>query len=256
MAITPILLAQLDVLWRNPVGNLALIRRHLVDVERDDQPLLVLPEMVSTGFTEDLDNLAEAPNGPWETSLTDALSVPTVLGIARRHADLTTNEAVYLRPGQPEEFAYRKIRPFRSEHKVVTAGSEIITFDHQGVRFCPLICYDLRFPELFRAGLCRGAEVFVVIASWPAPRQHHWELLLQARAVENQAYVIGVNRCGNDPNFHYAGGSMVINPHGDIIHHAGESESVTRIEIDPQMVRDWRAEFPGTKDYLERPSLA
>ncbi len=257
VTIIPILLVQFDVLWRNPDGNLSRLQSQLADIESDERQLLILPEMVSTGFTDDLDSLVEAPKGPWESSLSSGLAVPTILGIARRQPDGTiTNEAVYLPPSHSEETAYRKIRPFRSEHKVVTAGSDVITFDHQGVCFCPLICYDLRFPELFRAGLRQGAEVFVVIASWPAPRQHHWELLLQARAVESQAYVIGVNRCGNDPNFHYAGGSMVIDPLGEIVYHAGESESITRVEIDVQRVRDWRAEFPAIKDYLDQPGLA
>ncbi|MDA7525896.1 carbon-nitrogen family hydrolase [Verrucomicrobiales bacterium] len=257
MAIITILLAQLDVLWRNPTGNLSRLQRHLVDIEGDDQQLLVLPEMLSTGFTDDLDNLTEAPHGPWESSLMNELNVPTILGIARRQPDgRITNEAVYLKPDQAKDISYRKIRPFRSEHKVVTAGSEVITFDHAGVCFCPLICYDLRFPELFRTGLRQGAEVFIVIASWPASRQHHWELLLRARAVENQAYVVGVNRCGDDPNFHYSGGSMVIDPLGEIVYHAGESESVTRVDIDAQRVKDWRSEFPGTRDYLSQPDLA
>ena len=228
MAIIPILLAQLDVLWRNPPGNLSRLQGHLVDIEGDEDSLLVLPEMLSTGFTDNLSDLAEVAGGPWETSLVNGLDIPAVLGIARRQHDGTiTNEAVYLQPSRAEHVAYRKILPIRSEHKVVTAGCEVITFDHQGVRFCPLICYDLRFPELFRAGLRQGAEVFLVIASWPAPRHHHWELLLQ-----------------------------VIAPLGEILYHAGESESVTRVEIDAQRVRDWRAEFPGTKDYLDQPSPA
>ncbi|MDA7614709.1 hypothetical protein N8586_06195, partial [Verrucomicrobiales bacterium] len=82
MAIITILLAQLDVLWRNPTGNLSRLQRHLVDIEGDDQQLLVLPEMLSTGFTDDLDNLTEAPHGPWESSLMNELNVPTILGIA------------------------------------------------------------------------------------------------------------------------------------------------------------------------------
>ena len=257
MDIIPILLAQLDVLWRNPDGNLSRLQSHLADIQSNDRQLLVLPEMVSTGFTDDLDSLVEAPHGPWESACNSISDVPKILGIARRQPDRTiTNEAVYLPSDHSEEAAYRKIRPFRSEHKVVTAGSDVITFDHQGVCFCPLICYDLRFPELFRAGLHQGAEVFIVIASWPAPRQQHWELLLQARAVENQAYVIGVNRCGDDPNFHYVGGSMVIDPLGEIVYHAGDYESITRVEIDVQRVRDWRAVFPATKDYLKQPDLA
>ena len=217
--------------------------------------MLVLPEMMGTAFTDDLDDLVEPAGGPWENQLHQLLvqhQLPALAGIARRQANGSiTNEAVFLDPNAaiPTK-GYQKIRPFRSEHKVVTPGKTVTTFEYAGVRYCPLICYDLRFPELFREGLRQGAEVFLVIASWPAPRQNHWEMLLQARAIENQAYVVGVNRCGDDPNFHYSGGSMVIDPWGTVLYHAGDSECIKRVDIDVQQVRDWREEFPATRDYL------
>lgn len=252
MAIIQTLLAQLSILWRDPEANLSRLKS-LCPLEPTED-LLILPEMFLTGFTDELEELTEAPGGPFESALRSTLSerkLAAVAGIARRHAEgEIVNEAIFMSPGSTVPVSYRKIRPFRSEHKVVTPGHTVMTFDHAGARFCPLICYDLRFPELFREGLKQGAEVYIVIASWPATRQHHWELLLQARAVENQAYVIGVNRCGDDPNFHYAGGSMVVDPLGEVVYHAGESESISRVALDIQRVRDWRAEFPATKDYL------
>ena len=118
MAIITILLAQLDVLWRNPTGNLSRLQRHLVDIEGDDQQLLVLPEMLSTGFTDDLDNLTEAPHGPWESSLMNELNVPTILGIARRQPDgRITNEAVYLKPDQERTSATARSVPFEANTK-------------------------------------------------------------------------------------------------------------------------------------------
>jgi omega-amidase len=242
------------------VANLDRLRGLLGPLSGSDGRLLVLPEMMSTGFTDDLDSLVEPAGGSWEQDfhqLIAKIRLPSILGIARREGSEITNEALFFDAvnAQPQA-SYRKIRPFKSEHKVVTPGKQVSTFEYQGVTFCPLICYDLRFPELFRAGLRQGAEVFLVIASWPDRRQMHWETLLQARAIENQAFMVGVNRCGDDPELHYAGGSMVVDPHGNVIYHAGDSESITAVPIDVQMVRDWRSEFPGVSDYLRSPDLA
>ncbi|MEM7603581.1 MAG: nitrilase-related carbon-nitrogen hydrolase, partial [Verrucomicrobiota bacterium] len=110
------------------------------------------------------------------------------------------------------------------------------------------ICYDLRFPELFRRATAGGAELIVVIASWPTVRMEHWLTLLKARAIENLAYVVGVNRCGSDPNVDYPGRSVVIDPFGEILADAGGEDGLVGVEIDLARVRDWRAEFPALKD--------
>jgi predicted amidohydrolase len=254
-----VFLGQLSLLWRDPPGNLERLSELLGNVSSEAESLLVLPEMMTTGFTEDLAGLAQPPGGEWERRLqavVDAHGGVTLAGLARRHGDAIKNEAVWFRPGGDQaEGLYEKIRPFKSEHKVVTAGDEIRVFEHRGAIICPLICYDLRFPELFRAGLRLGAEVFVVIASWPSPRHDHWEGLLRARAVENQAYVIGVNRCGDDPNFHFRGGSMVVDPHGKVVYHAGEEEGIGEVSLDLNEVREWRELFPAVRDYMERPEV-
>jgi predicted amidohydrolase len=123
-----------------------------------------------------------------------------------------------------------------------------VIFEWAGLKISPLICYDLRFPELARAAVKLGAEVLVYIAAWPVKRYHHWITLLQARAIENQACVIGVNRTGQDPQFSYNGRSLVVDPHGIIIADAGEREQALRAELDTQVIRDWRAQFPALRD--------
>lgn len=113
----------------------------------------------------------------------------------------------------------------------------------------PFICYDLRFPEIFRAAaLGLGSELLVVIASWPIKRAQHWVTLLQARAIENQAYVIGVNRCGTDPNFTYPGRSMVVDPHGVILVDASDVEGTVSARLDRARVASWREQFPALRD--------
>ena len=113
----------------------------------------------------------------------------------------------------------------------------------------PFICYDLRFPELFRcAALRHQPELYVVIANWPEKRITHWVRLLQARAIENQAYVVGVNRVGNDPKNAYPGRSVVIDPKGNTLLDAGGAVGCFHCDIEPQIVREYRAGFPALAD--------
>jgi len=112
----------------------------------------------------------------------------------------------------------------------------------------PAVCYDLRFPELFRTPAARGAELICVIANWPAARESHWLALLKARAIENQAYVAAVNRCGRDPNVEYAGRSQIIGPRGEVLEDAGNGEAVIAAELDATLLRQYRGQFPALGD--------
>ena len=123
-----------------------------------------------------------------------------------------------------------------------------MTFEWRGFVVAPFVCYDLRFPEIFRAAAHRGASLFVVIALWPVKRQQHWLTLLQARAIENQAYVVGVNRVGAEPEFLYPGRSVVVDPHGVIIADAGEREHILAAALDVNVVAAWRRDFPALRD--------
>ena len=134
------------------------------------------------------------------------------------------------------------------------SGSEIENEGTEGsarsaaLRICPAICYDLRFPELFRIGLTMGAEAFALGANWPQARQAHWRALAIARAIENQAFVFAVNRTGADPHLQYAGGSIVVGPKGDVLGELGDEEQVLSVEVDVELVRAWRREFPAWRD--------
>ena len=110
------------------------------------------------------------------------------------------------------------------------------------------ICYDLRFPELFRKGVRAGVDFFIIPANWPAPRAPHWRLLLQARAVENQAYVLGVNRVGQDPKVGYSGGSLLVDPKGEILSEGGETEDVLVGTLDYSLLAEYRKTFPALED--------
>lgn len=249
---------QYDIAWEDRAANFERIRALLLDAGVKIEPgsLVVLPEMFATGFSMDVTVTAEGdPSESLAFLRTLARETKaTVLGglVTRSPASggLGRNELRVIGPDGVEVVRYQKVRTFRytREFDHYERGAEIVTFDWAGLTVCPLICYDLRFPELFRRGAAKGAEVFVVIASWPAVRADHWVTLLRARAIENQAWVVGVNRTGRDPNWVYPGRSVVIDPHGAIVADAGAEPGQVVAEIDPATVRGWRAEFPALKD--------
>jgi predicted amidohydrolase len=172
-------------------------------------------------------------------------------GLVVRGSDGTArNQAVFFSEMGEVVGRYSKMQPFTlgGEHECHAPGKEVVVIPWSGWKIAPLVCYDLRFPELAREATKHGAEALVFIASWPARRHQHWLALLQARAIENQAYVIGVNRCGSDPEFQYAGRSVVVDPHGVIIADAGGHEHVCSGVIDRAVLDAWRAEFPVLRD--------
>ena len=139
---------------------------------------------------------------------------------------------------------------FRSAAKTSTllAAMKPVRVPCGSFRVAPFICYDLRFPEIFRHQTRLGAQVLVVIANWPAPRDTHWQTLLCARAIENQAYVIGVNRVGDDPNLTYAGHSLILDPRGETLAIAGESPQLIQANLQLETLTEYRQEFPVLRD--------
>jgi omega-amidase len=247
-------LVQFDVAWEDRAANHARIRALLDAAAPEPGSLVVLPEMAFSGFSldpgrtaqgtarEDEDFLRQVA-GQYQSTVVGGLVSPAGDGCG-------ANQSVAIGPDGALLARYTKLQPFTpgGESGPYPAGHEIVSFEWNGFKAAPFICYDLRFPEHFRAAARLGAELFIVIASWPVKRHHHWLTLLQARAIENLAFVIGVNRCGSDPNFSYNGRSVVVSPHGHIIADAGEQERVLGARIDAGEVRDWREQFPALRD--------
>ena len=169
--------------------------------------------------------------------------------------DAARNRATLIDPDGEPQGTFEKLHPFSYGREIehFSGGDHLLVADVAGMRVCPMICYDLRFPEAWRIGARAGAEVFTIGASWPDARQHHWRALLIARAIENQAFVIAVNRTGRDPHLGYAGGSMMISPMGEIIGEADNNACVLQGDVDAGVVREWRATFPALQDI--RPDL-
>lgn len=249
-------LVQLDCAWENKRANHQRVHELLEEEPPATGSLIVLPEMFSTGFSFNTAATSQHPGDREDDAFLSGLAMKHrchVIGgvVSESSSGRCRNEAVVFDPEGREAARYAKRRPFNigGEGAVHEAGREIATFEWQGMKVAPLICYDLRFPELAReAVLDHGAEVLVYIASWPSRRHQHWLTLLQARAIENLAYVIGVNRAGQDPQFSYAGRTVAVDPHGVIIADAGAQERVMTLRIDPEAVRCWRKEFPALED--------
>ncbi len=244
---------QLDIAWEDKATNFRKVCDLLAGTPPQPGSLVVLPEMFACGFSMNLGVTRQTEKREDETFLRDLAreTRSTVVGgLVNPDGERGRNESVAYSPDGELLARYTKIHPFSGGGEDVghVAGTDIVTFSWAGFTVAPFVCYDLRFPEIFRAAARRGAELFVVIALWPVKRQHHWLTLLQARAIENQAYVVGVNRTGTDPNFSYSGRSVVVDPHGVIIADAGEQERVLIASLDVESVRAWRRDFPALRD--------
>ena len=245
---------QLDSVWEDPRANFAKVESILAAVPPSEGTLIVLPEMFATGFSVDLSKTMHGAARETEgflRTLAIRHRCTVIGGLINPGTDgRGRNESVAFAADGTLLARYVKQRPFSGagESEVHEAGTGAVLFSFGGFTIAPLICYDLRFPELFREATRRGADIFVEIAAWPVKRIGHWLTLLKARAIENMAFVVGVNRTGLEPRFEYCGRSVVVDPHGEIIADAGEGECVLTATVDTEVVRAWRAEFPALRD--------
>ena len=245
---------QFNIAWEDKAANFAKVRRMLAEHSPGANSLIVLPEMFATGFSMNVGRVAEPPRGETHAFLS-ALAAEwksyVIGGVATdAGGDKARNEALLFDPEGQEIARYLKQQPFTlgGERDRYEAGTRHVLATCDEFSVAPLICYDLRFPELFRAAARDGAQVFAVIANWPRPRDAHWLHLLRARAIENQAYVVGVNRCGNDPRLVYRGQSLIVDPYGNTLAEAGEDEQLLSAELDMKELVDYRRKFPALAD--------
>jgi predicted amidohydrolase len=249
-----ILAAQIDPVELEPEANLERAIKLVASTASAGAALLVLPETWSTGYdlpaARQLRDRSEAILSP----LADAArthGVAVVGSMVVPDGDDAANAAVLITADGRIGLRYAKshlIDVYR-EKEIFRAGRAAPTVELGGTRLGVAICYDLRFPELFRAFVDDGAEVLVVVAQWPELRIGHWELLLRARAIENQAWVIGLNRVGSDRSTTYGGRSQVIDPWGTVVASApGDAEAELVVDLDLGMLRDLRRDFPVLAD--------
>jgi predicted amidohydrolase len=216
--------------------------------------LVVLPELwPQGGFAYDRwEEQAERADGPTVQALSAAaseLGAMVHMGsfVERDETGRLFNTSVLLGADGAVLTSYRKMHLFgfgEGEPKLMTPGTEVVVHDGLGVA----TCYDLRFPELFRALVDRGAIALVMASAWPAKRVGHWRLLAQARAVENQMYVVACNTAGTHAGVPMGGHSMVVDPWGVVLAEAGEEEEVLAVDLDLASVASTRASFPVLAD--------
>jgi len=251
-------LVQFSPLWEDKGANFSKVQ-HLVELcSPEPHSLVVLPEAFATGFSLNLQVTCDGEPEQTQAFLSRLSSTHKVwilAGCTSPDASGThgRNIAVIFGPEGRRVGEYQKMHPFTpmGEDKKHLAGQKPQIFSIGDFLLCPLLCYDLRFPELFRASVKKGANLFVVLASWPESRMSHWHTLLQARAIENQAYVIGVNRTGSDPNHKYVGGSKMIDPMGKSLVEADLEEELVSFTLEHRLIEDWRSSFPALQDIRE-----
>ena len=248
----------MDIVWEDRGANHDLAERMIAEADVRPGDLVVLPELFDVGFSLNLDRAPDRDNETLAFLQRLAAGLrATVHGgraILPPDSDKALNLATVVGPDGRVLCEYAKVHPFSygREGESYTGGNALArytwTADDGALSVCPAVCYDLRFPELFRLGALDGARAFVLGANWPAPRQHHWRALLIARAIENQALFLAVNRCGDDPHLPYAGGSIAVSPTGEVLGELGDQAGVLTVAVDPGAIAAWRAEFPALRD--------
>ena len=248
-----IALIQQATVWEDPAANLGRARDFLQAAAEAGARVAVFPELATTGFTMAPEAFAEPLPGP-TTEAFATLSREfglTVIGTAvETHAPHPRNAAFALSPEGALLAIYRKLHPFTygEEHRHYVGGDDCPVFEVDGIPCGLQICYDLRFPEPFRALAAKGAEIVFLPANWPVRRIDAWSTLLAARAIESQMAVCGVNRVGRDPQAEYPGRSAILDPFGVPIATGGSEEGLVVGEIDLTKLRAWRERFPALQD--------
>ena len=240
-------LAQFDIHWEDPTANLGVVKT-MMSTKSD---LVVLPEMFLTGFTMDPHSIAASMDGHEIQSLQDMVdtSGTALMGsLVVKEENQLFNRMILFTPNESMQYYdKRHLFSFGGEGRNYTAGNNDGIFHLKDWKICARICYDLRFPAWCRNTM--DYDLIVFVASWPKARHHAWTNLVQARAIENQAFAIGVNRLGSDGNnLDYLGGSLAVDYNGEIITHAGSDKEVRTVTLDKAAMLNYRSKLPFLKD--------
>jgi len=240
-------LIQFDIVWEDPRANLSTIREMLPK----EVDLAILPEMFLTGFTMEPKQVAEAMESENVTTLqnlADETGVAIMGSLVIEENSKLFNRLILFSPGASMQYYdKRHLFTYGGEGQNYSAGKNSGIFQLKDWKICARICYDLRFPTWCRNTM--DYDLIVFVASWPKARHHAWTNLIQARAIENQAFAIGVNRIGQDGNnLEYLGGSMAVNYNGDIIADVEGKSEVRIVQLDKTAMENYRAKLPFLKD--------
>jgi len=247
-----LILVQYSPEWENKETN----KKKLIDLIFGNlvkESVLIFPEMTLTGFTMKSNDFAEDLNGDsfqYFSQIATDNNVHIIGGLIEKEDSLFYNTLIHIDAFGKLITSYRKIHPFSysDENRYYTRGNKIVITEINGWKVGLSICYDLRFPELFRRYGKERVELIIIIANWPDTRIGQWSTLLSARAIENQCYIAAVNRVGDDLRLHYNGYSAIYDPMGNEIISLSDKEGIISAEISKAKVNEVRNKFPFLDD--------
>lgn len=254
-----IALVSLNQTWENKNENFSNCRLFVHNAKVHGAELVIFPEMTLTGFSMNISDIAEDRTTSSSVELFQQLArefrIAILFGVVFQDGSKATNNAILVNDEGVIKGGYSKIHPFSfaGEDKVFNGGDQICLVNLGKITIGLTICYDLRFPELYSA-LGKRCELIVNIANWPKKRVEHWNTLLKARAIENQIFVIGVNRTGTDgQGLDYLKSTQALNPNGDLIAATYSDDQIDIANIDSDFIAEYRKSFSTTQD--RKPAL-
>jgi predicted amidohydrolase len=243
-------MVQTDIVWEDAAANRNRLKGLLESLGTTD--LIILPEMFTTGFTLHGEVLAESMQGPtveWMVQCSADLDAVITGSIIVREKMSLYNRLIWVTPaGTIESYDKHHLFRYARENDIYSAGTEKKIFEVNGWKVRPFICYDLRFP-CWSANVSKEYDLGFYVANWPKARTQHWDALLIARAIENQAYIAGVNRVGRDGNdLLYSGNSTVFDPQGQVLRKCGVDSAVVTTTLSREALEQYRLRFPAWMD--------
>ena len=252
---------QTQLHWEDKQANLEMLEQKIFSIKEKTE-IVILPEMFSTGFSMQPEKLAETMEGEtvrWMRKIATAKKIILTGSIIVEDEGHYYNRLIWMLPnGECGYYDKRHRFAFAGEDKKFTAGAKRLIASVKGWKINLLVCYDLRFPVWSRqTSTCTGEgevvppeyDLLIYVANWPEKRIHAWKTLLQARAIENQCYVVGVNRVDNDGNdIHYSGESMVVDPMGEVLYLKKDEEDIFTVALNKDHLNTVREKFPFWRD--------
>ena len=260
MSLLNITTIQSNLFWEDKAANLDMLEKKINSIEEKTE-IVILPEMFSTGFSMQPELFAERMDGEtveWMKRVGKENGIVITGSLIIEEEGKYFNRLLWILPnGQHGYYDKRHLFAYAGEDKYYTAGNKRLVASVKGWKINLQVCYDLRFPVWARqtpplsGEVGRGLEydVLIYVANWPEKRSHAWKTLLCARAIENQCYVVGVNRVGSDGNnIYHSGNSLVIDPMGQVLYHMADEEDVNTITLTKEKLDEVRTRFPFWKD--------
>jgi len=241
---------QSDLTWENPAANRSHFADKIDSLDKETD-VVVLPEMFSTGFSMNPQPLAETMNGEtieWMKLMANKTKAVMAGSLIIQEADNYFNRFLWVQPdGNIHYYDKRHLFSLAGEHHEYTSGKSQAIIDYKGWKICLNVCYDLRFPVWSRN--TTGYDLLIYVANWPKPRVAAWTTLLRARAIENQSYVVGVNRIGEDANANeYNGQSAMIDMEGNYLTQADNADVIIQTNLSKTDLKEFRDRLPFYKD--------